>query len=175
VGGLAVSVRAEPRFTRDLDLAVAVASDLEAEELVRSLMSRGWRVLSQVEQDATERFATARLAAPEDSVPEGVVVDLLFASSGIEPEIVRSAEPLEVFADLVVPVVTRAHLLALKILSRNDATRPQDRGDALALWARAEPGEVEQARSALARISALGFHRGKDLIRELDDLIGGSA
>lgn len=27
IGGLAVSVRAEPRFTRDVDLAVAVESD----------------------------------------------------------------------------------------------------------------------------------------------------
>jgi hypothetical protein len=34
VGGLAVSVRAEVRFTRDVDLAVAVSSDAEAESLV---------------------------------------------------------------------------------------------------------------------------------------------
>ena len=33
VGGLAVSARAEPRFTRDVDLAVAVVSDDEAERL----------------------------------------------------------------------------------------------------------------------------------------------
>jgi hypothetical protein len=34
VGGLAVSVRAEVRFTRDVDIAVRVASDAEAEALV---------------------------------------------------------------------------------------------------------------------------------------------
>lgn len=34
VGGLAVSVRTEPRFTRDLDLAVAVSDDQAAEALV---------------------------------------------------------------------------------------------------------------------------------------------
>jgi hypothetical protein len=39
VGGLAVSVRTEPRFTRDADLAVAVASDAEAEARVRELQS----------------------------------------------------------------------------------------------------------------------------------------
>ena len=33
VGGLAVSVRTEPRFTRDVDVAVAVGSDSEAESL----------------------------------------------------------------------------------------------------------------------------------------------
>ncbi len=31
VGGLAVSARTEPRFTRDADLAVALTSDAEAE------------------------------------------------------------------------------------------------------------------------------------------------
>ena len=31
IGGLAVSARTEPRFTRDADLAVAVTSDAEAE------------------------------------------------------------------------------------------------------------------------------------------------
>ena len=34
VGGLAVSARAEPRFTRDVDFAVAVGSDKEAEQLI---------------------------------------------------------------------------------------------------------------------------------------------
>ena len=33
VGGLAVSIRAEVRFTRDVDVAVAVDSDAEAESL----------------------------------------------------------------------------------------------------------------------------------------------
>src|SRR5258706_9470243 len=34
VGGLAVSVRAEVRFTRDVDLAVRVADDADAERLM---------------------------------------------------------------------------------------------------------------------------------------------
>jgi uncharacterized membrane-anchored protein len=37
VGGLAVSARTEPRFTRDADLAVALASDAEAEALIHAL------------------------------------------------------------------------------------------------------------------------------------------
>ena len=42
VGGLAISVRAEVRFTRDVDLAVAVDDDAEAEALVYSLSIRGY-------------------------------------------------------------------------------------------------------------------------------------
>jgi hypothetical protein len=50
VGGLAVSVHSEPRFTRDADLAVAVTSDAEAEALVRDLRSRGYGIEAIVEQ-----------------------------------------------------------------------------------------------------------------------------
>ncbi len=40
VGGLAVSARAEVRFTRDVDLAVAVVDDADAEQLVHLLTNR---------------------------------------------------------------------------------------------------------------------------------------
>jgi hypothetical protein len=84
VGGLAVSARSEPRFTRDADLAVAVANDAEAEALVHLLSGAGYAVDALVEQEATGRLATARLLrAVSARVP---VIDLLFASSGIEPE-----------------------------------------------------------------------------------------
>jgi hypothetical protein len=34
VGGLAVAARAEPRFTRDVDLVLAIERDVDAEHLV---------------------------------------------------------------------------------------------------------------------------------------------
>ena len=61
VGGLAVAVRAEPRLTRDADLAISVSSDSEAEDVVLRMQRRGYRVLAAVEQGATGRLATARL------------------------------------------------------------------------------------------------------------------
>jgi hypothetical protein len=94
---LAVSARVEPRFTRAIDLALAVADDADAEALVRVLVrSAGYRILASLEQEAARRLATVRLEAPGEG-PEGVVVDLLLASSGIEHEMVRSAEVLELF------------------------------------------------------------------------------
>jgi hypothetical protein len=41
IGGLAVSIRVEPRFTRDIDIAVAVADDVAAEALVADLSASG--------------------------------------------------------------------------------------------------------------------------------------
>jgi hypothetical protein len=169
VGGIAISARAEPRFTRDLDLAVAVRDDAEAEALLASLMAAGYRVVSTVEQDATGRLATARLA-PAGEPDDGLVVDLLFASSGIEPEIVDRAEPMVVFAGPPLPVATLPHLLALKVLSLDDRTRPQDRVDAVTLLARATANDLEFTADALALIEARGFARQQDLRAKLDTL-----
>lgn len=171
MGALAVSARAEPRFTRDIDLAVAVAQDADAERLVRELQGRRYRVQAVVEQEATSRLATARLIPGEED-EAGIVLDLLFASSGIEPEIVIGANSLEISPDLRVPVATTGHLIALKVLARDDQTRPQDRVDLVALLAVATPADVGEARAALALIAERGFHRGKNLLAELDSFLG---
>jgi hypothetical protein len=81
VGGLGVSVRAEVRFTRDVDLAVRVRDDADAESLARELHAKGYGIVALVEHDEAERLATLRLRSPS-----GVTVDLLMASS-VNPEI----------------------------------------------------------------------------------------
>jgi hypothetical protein len=81
IGGLAVSVRTEPRFTRDADFAVVVSGDAEAEALIQRLRVGGYEIAALVEQDAVGRLATVRLALAGDA--EGPVMDLLFASSGM--------------------------------------------------------------------------------------------
>jgi hypothetical protein len=170
VGGLAVSARTAPRFTRDVDLAVAVPDDRHAEELVHRLVQRGYAVLALMEQEAARRLATVRLAPPGETV-EGVVVDLLFASSGIEREIAGAAEPLAILEGFVVPVAGLGHLLALKVLAE-DPRRPQDRTDIRSLVEAAEPGDLEIARQSLALIEERGFHRDKRLLEEFEKLIG---
>jgi hypothetical protein len=51
VGGLAVSVRTEPRFTRDADFAVAVKGDIEAEGVIPQFRLRRYHIQAMVEQD----------------------------------------------------------------------------------------------------------------------------
>jgi len=51
VGGLAVSVRTEPRFTQDVDLAVATTDDTAAEQTVNGLIGGGYDVVTTVEHD----------------------------------------------------------------------------------------------------------------------------
>jgi predicted nucleotidyltransferase len=169
VGGIAVSVRAEPRFTRDVDLAVSVESDREAEKLIGDLRGVGYEILETVEQETTGRFATARLLPPGGD-PGGVIVDLLFASSGIEPEVVATAEPLEVLPGLTVPVAGLPELIALKLLARDDDARPQDAGDLVALAPLATARDFESARRLVRLIEDRNYHRGRDLSGELERL-----
>jgi predicted nucleotidyltransferase len=172
VGGLAVSVRVEPRFTRDIDLAVAVASDAEAEALVRRLASEGWRVSAVIEQEAVNRLATVRLDAPRD-VDTAAVVDLLFASSGIEPEMAQDAELLEVLPGVTLPVACVAHLIVLKLLARAPA-RPQDEADLAALLDVAGEEDLRIARRLAQLIVERGYHRGRDLVAELESAASSS-
>lgn len=169
VGGLAVSVRTEPRFTRDVDLAVAVADDEEAEALVLQLGASGYRLEAALEHDAAGRLATVRVSLGSDVASP--IVDLLFASSGIETEVVASAQLLEVLPGLKIRVATTGHLIALKVLARDDIRRPQDAGDLRALLQEASAAELERAREALVLITARGYHRGRDLLAALAELI----
>ena len=166
VGGLAVSVRTEPRFTRDLDLAVAVSNDSEAEALVYGLRAAGFRALATVEQQETHRLATARMA-PSGDRPQGLMLDLLFASSGIEAEICDQAEPLQVFSDVCIPVARLHHLIALKVLARDDLTRPQDALDLRQLISSAEAPDLERAHAAVRLIEERGFDRARNLAEAL--------
>lgn len=171
VGGLAVSVRTEPRFTRDVDLVVAVRDDGHAEQIVRAL-SPPYEVVTALEHEVLERLAAVRLGDPGASTA-AAVVDLLFASSGIEPEVAAAATPMEVFADVRVPVARTGHLLALKLLAR-DERRPQDDVDLRALREIAGPEELDLATQAVELIIDRGAHRGRDLRREWRTLLAGT-
>lgn len=169
IGGLAVSVRTQPRFTRDVDLSVSLIRDPEAEALTHALIQAGYEVLGQIEHDATARLAAVRLSPPGE--PKGPVIDLMFASSGIEAEIVSNAERLEIQPGLNVGVARLEHLIALKVLSRDDDKRPQDRADLVALLSEADSNQLERAREALRLITSRNNHRGKDLLREFESLL----
>ena len=100
-------------------------------------------------------------------------MDLLFASCGIEPEIAAEAEPLQVADGLAVPVARLGHLLAMKILARDDERRPQDLLDIRNILKTIALDELERARAALVLIAERGFSRNKDLLRELEELESG--
>lgn len=123
-GGIARAYLAEPRSTKDIDFAVSVASDEEAEQLLFRLQ-RGRFVVRELFQKVTGRIATARLTL--GAVP--IRVDLLFLTSGLEDVAVRESVRVELVRGVEVSLIRRPHLIAMKVV----AYRPQDLVDIAAL------------------------------------------
>jgi hypothetical protein len=149
---------------------VAVEDDARAEALILELRREGYRIGTVLEQKRVGRLATVRLGM-RGAVEEGPVIDLLFSSSGIEPEIVADAERLEVFPGITLPVARIGHLIALKLLSRNDVERPQDLIDLRALLRVATQSEISRARGAVSLIAERGYHRDRALSSAFEDLL----
>ena len=165
VGGLAVTVRTRPRFTEDIDFALAVDADAEAEQIVHGLVGIGYRIEAAVEHESTGRLATIRLVRPDQ---DKILVDLLFASSGIEKEVVAEASTVKVFG-VPIKVATVGHLIAMKVLS-NEEYRTHDSQDLVNLVSVATASDLKKAREALRLIDKRGYARDKDLLAELDRL-----
>jgi hypothetical protein len=97
-------------------------------------------------------------------------VDLIFASSGIEPEVIARAEPIEsVYGTL--PIARTEELVALKVLSVNDA-RLQDRIDLRSLLA--VGADLDTIRSNLQLIMSRGYAREQDLLAKLEAELAGA-
>ncbi|MCA0181241.1 MAG: nucleotidyl transferase AbiEii/AbiGii toxin family protein [Actinobacteria bacterium] len=168
IGGMAVSARAEPRFTRDIDICVLVDADADAEAVIASFFQRGYSLDSLVEHEYLERLATVRLRPP---VSEGMLVDVLFASSGLEPEITREADQMQLVPGLTVPVARPAHLVVLKLLARDDSTPPHDRADLASLRPILTQSDKTEVRRLTRIIVERGFHRGRDLPTLAEDYL----
>jgi hypothetical protein len=172
VGGFAITLRAEPRTTRDLDVAVVVSGDREAERVALALRIRGYK--DHPKGAAIERpdgrLATIRLISPPvEEEGAGVQVDLLVACAGIEPEVVRASQRLEVMPRVYVPVALSGHLVAMKVL----AARPQDLEDVRMLLREMGDADLRLARESLVLIERRGFLEDstRSLMAELEGLL----
>ncbi len=145
VGGLAVSVRTEPRFTRDVDVVAEIApNDIDA--VARQLAARGHAIEARMSDAADGHVAGIRLRR------YGIREDVLLAFSGLEAETCASAERIEVLPGVVVPVASTAHLIVLKLIAIVERDRMQDRADAEALATCASKAERDEVASLLTRV-----------------------
>lgn len=164
VGGLACIAHSQVRTTKDVVFAIAIRGDDEAEQLVFGLRQRGYRPAMLLQQE-NGRLATVRMVTPLASTPDPDC-DLLFATCGIEAEVVRGARAIAVDGGAQLPVAARAHLIAMKLLSESPR-RPHDRSDLAVLLRQASRGEIADAALHAELIAARGFARGKDLLATL--------
>lgn len=99
-----------------------------------------------------------------------VPVDLLFASSGIETEVIDSAEESHIFSNTNVRVASIPALIALKVLSARPG-KMRDIVDLQSLFEVASLPELDEARQLLDLITTRGYNRHKDLQKDLDGYI----
>ena len=164
-GGLAVAIRAEPRFTADIDIVVAVGSDAAMESLIYNLRQLDFELIALVELKAQNRLATSRLEAPG-----GMIVDLIAATCGIEQEIVARATLVEIPEVGKIPVIRAEELLSMKILSMTEK-RPLDRVDSINLLCINDNLDISVVRQNLLLIINRGYHRDQDLLLKLETLL----
>lgn len=169
IGGLAVSARSEPRFTRDVDLIVEAHSDDEAERLIHSLLGRGYGIHAQLEQKTAKRLATCRLI--ERANPDGVIVDLFFANFGIEDEVLMTASEEEIAEGISLPIVQAEDLIALKLLAVSNRNRPRDSEDILNLIEHIPAARLERTRELLRLMAERRPATATGLQQRLDELI----
>jgi hypothetical protein len=63
------------------------------------------------------------------------------------------------------------HLMALKLLARDDRQRPQDLDDLRALLRESSDADLVEARQAVRTIEARGYHRQRNLAESLDTFL----
>jgi predicted nucleotidyltransferase len=119
IGGLAVSLRGQPRMTVDVDLVMA--SDVEhALGLARELSTTAFDPLF----DGVEDVISAAFILPLRHRTTGVRVDLAIGMSGFERDAIARATHVHI-GETSAPVVSVEDLLVMKAL----AGRPQDEQD----------------------------------------------
>ena len=169
IGGFAVSARASPRLTADIDFSVLVDSEKHAESILQELIGRSYVPLQFLENRETKRLASARLGVTrqKDSDPR---IDLLFHFSGIEREVVLEATE-EMILGKRTRVATLPHLIAMKVLAQDDTRRPKDARDLVELLKKASQDDIQAARTAITLMVSRGFGADKDLVAAFDGLI----
>lgn len=119
IGGLAVSLRGQPRMTVDVDLVILADVD-QALQLAQELGSTPFETLFP----GVEEVVSRSYILPLRHRATGIRVDLAIGISGFEQRAVARATTITI-GDVCVPVVAVEDLLVMKAL----AGRPQDEED----------------------------------------------
>ena len=116
MGGQAVLLYGEARFTRDIDITVALTPD-EADNLLLSLKSCGF---SPTPKDVAG-FIAKTWVLPVEQVDMGVMVDIVFSILPFERDAIENARIVEV-EDVPIRFIPLEELVVQKLL----AGRPRD-------------------------------------------------
>ncbi|MGH9414944.1 MAG: nucleotidyl transferase AbiEii/AbiGii toxin family protein [Terriglobales bacterium] len=129
IGGQAVLIHGEPRFTRDIDLTLAIATD-RLPEILAIAAAHGWRVLPA----DPAAFVAQHLVLPCEDPATGIRLDMIFGLTPFEQRATERSQPVAV-AGTPVRFATPEDLIIHKLV----AGRPRDIEDAASI-VRKHPG-----------------------------------
>lgn len=109
IGGLAVQIRGEPRFTRDIDICVVVTLE-KSQQIIKHILSRFVPQVSGAEQLALE---TQILPV----VIEGIDVDVAIGLTGFEQSVIVHASLEQLAEGLLIPVCSANDLIIYKCIA----------------------------------------------------------
>lgn len=159
IGGLAASLRGQPRATADVDLVID--TDVEgALKLIEALEGSSFKPLFEGVEEVVNQAFILPLSHRETSVK----VDLSIGLSGFEQQLLERATLVEL-GKRHIPVVTAEDLLVMKLL----AGRPRDQQDAMGIvMIQGGSLDLEYCRQ-IAR--DLGDAVGIDLVMQLEKIL----
>jgi len=158
IGGLAASLRGQPRVTADVDLVIG-ADVARALRLISSLATSKFEPFVPDFEEVVKRS----FILPSRHRYTGVKVDMALGLSGFEQQLIDRAEKMAI-AGQSVPVATAEDLLLMKVL----AGRPRDDQDVHGIIAaRGATMDWEYCRH-VAR--DLGAALSQDLLSRIQDL-----
>jgi len=159
IGGLAVAVHGEARFTVDVDAVLAVTIE-EATALLADLGASPFEPLFP----GVKEVLRAAFILPLRHRATGTTVDLAIGLTGFEQHAIERAA-VATLLGVPVPVVTAEDLLVMKVL----AGRPRDVEDAGQI-ARRQGAKLDRAY-VLETGRLVGEAVGEDLTRRLEALL----
>ncbi len=169
VGALAIGARGRTRQTIDADVAVSVLNNEDSQKLVDQLVLMRYGINNIYKNGSS--IGLARLFS-KDTDNSLVELDFLFALSGIEKEVVETAEVLEIWPGLFAPIASIPALLAMKARCQELPERIQDKADLVTqLIPAASENDIIEARKLIKIIEERGFNDGRNLLLAFDNLV----
>jgi hypothetical protein len=160
IGGVAVSLQVQARFTADVD-AVFLAASHSVDEMIEALAQAGFRA---TESDPIG-FARASMVIPLVHVNSGIRADVALGWLPFEEDAIRRADIKRV-EEFDVRVVRREDLLIMKLI----ANRPKDYADADTIIRLSPDLDVAFVRSTLEEFAEVV--EDPDLLPRFDRLLG---
>lgn len=158
IGGMAVGVHGEERFTRDIDITLGCDIN-ELDKILSSL--KKLNLVSKVEN--VKDFVSKSLSLPTTEINTNQDVDFIFSFIDFELDAIRDGEKI-IIEGVSVNFISKENLVVLKLF----AGRPQDLADARSVILKNEDLKIDEIKKKLEYVQSF---EQQNLIGEFEKIL----